>query len=94
MTTVSRDAARELCTDAVYERGRNYLEDGRIQRLTRFDETITAVVSGSREYDLTLDLSSAEFDPRCSCPYDGPGICKKTSSELRGPITRSNRYSA
>jgi uncharacterized Zn finger protein len=82
MTTVSRDAVRELCTDAVYERGRNYLDDGRIQRLARFDETITAVVSGSREYDLTLDVSSAEFDPQCSCPYDAPGICKHAVAVL------------
>ena len=55
---------------------RDYLVDGRIQQLSRFDDTITAVVSGSRDYDLTLDLSAEEFDPQCSCPYDGPGVCK------------------
>jgi uncharacterized Zn finger protein len=82
LMTVSRDAVRDLCTDPVYERGKSYLEDGRIQRLARFDETITAVVSGSRKYDLTLDLSATEFDPRCRCPYDGPGICKHAVAVL------------
>jgi uncharacterized Zn finger protein len=79
---VTEDAVRHLCTDAVYERGENYLEEGRIQRISRFDETITAVVSGSRDYDLTLDLSAREFDPQCSCPYDGPGICKHAVAVL------------
>ena len=61
--TVTEDTIRDLCTDAVYERGENYLVDERIQQLSRFDDTITAVVSGSRDYDLTLDLSAEEFDP-------------------------------
>jgi len=71
--TVTGDTIRDLCADAVYERGENYLADGRIQQPSRFDDTITAVVSGSRDYDLTLDPSAEEVDPRCSCPYDGPG---------------------
>jgi uncharacterized Zn finger protein len=82
--TVTEDAIRDLCTDAVYERGENYLADGRIQQLSRFDDTITAVVSGSRDYDLTLDLSAEAFDPRCRCPYDGPGVCKHVVAVLLG----------
>ncbi len=74
--TVTEDIIQDPCTDAVYERGENYLADGRIQQLSRFDDTITTVVRGSRDYDLTLDLSAEEFDPQCSCPYDGPGVCK------------------
>ena len=41
-----------------------------------------AVVSGSRDYDVTLDLSAEGFDPQCSCPYDGPGICKHAVAVL------------
>ena len=47
--TVSEDTVRDLCTDAVYERGETYLTERRIRQLSRFDETITAVVSGSRD---------------------------------------------
>jgi uncharacterized Zn finger protein len=81
MNLTERDV-RDRCTDAVYERGQTYLEEGRIERRTRFDETVTAVVNGSRPYDLTLELSTADFDCRCSCPYDGPGICKHTVAVL------------
>lgn len=80
--TVTENAIRDLCTDAVYERGENYLADDRIQQLSRFDDTITAVVSGSRDYDLALDLSADGFDPRCSCPYDGAGVCKHVVAVL------------
>jgi uncharacterized Zn finger protein len=27
-------------------------------------------------YDVTLSLSEPDFDPWCTCPYDGPGECK------------------
>jgi len=79
---ITESAIRNLCTDTVFERGENYLAEGRIQQLSRFDETATAVVSGSRDYDLTLDLSAKEFDPQCSCPYDGPGVCKHVVAVL------------
>lgn len=79
---VTEDAVRDICTDAVYERGQDYLLEGRIQRLSRFDDTITAVVSGNRDYDVTLDLSAEGFDPRCGCPYDGPGACKHVVAVL------------
>jgi uncharacterized Zn finger protein len=82
MLNVTRDPIRNLCTEAVFERGENYLADGRIQQISRFDDTITAVVSGSRDYDLALDLSVEEFDPQCSCPYDGPGVCKHVVAVL------------
>lgn len=81
---VTEDAIRDLCTDAVYERGENYLAEGRIRRASRFGETVTAVVSGSRDYDVRLDLSATGFDPRCSCPYDGPGVCKHAVAVLLG----------
>jgi uncharacterized Zn finger protein len=79
---ITENAIRDLCTDAVYERGETYLTEGRIQRLSRFDDTVTAVVSGSRDYDTTLDLSAEGFDPQCSCPYGGPGACKHAVAVL------------
>lgn len=80
--TVTEDAIQDICTDAVYERGRTYLDEDRIQRLSRFGDTITAVVRGSRDYDLQVDLSAEGFDPQCTCPYDGPGTCKHVVAVL------------
>jgi len=82
MMNVTRDSIRNLCTETVFNRGENYLTEGRIQQIFRFDDTITAVVSGSRDYDLALDLSAEEFDPQCSCSYDGPGVCKHVVAVL------------
>jgi len=44
---VTEDAVRDICTDAVFERGERYLAEGRIHEIHRVDTTVTAVVSGS-----------------------------------------------
>lgn len=73
---------RDLCTDAVFERGRNYREEDRIRRLKRFDDVVTAVVDGSKLYDVRVDLDDPRPDSRCTCPYDGPGACKHVVATL------------
>ncbi|WP_280537772.1 SWIM zinc finger family protein [Halopenitus sp. POP-27] len=80
--TVSTDAIYGICTDAVYERGENYHAEGRIREIHRFDDAVTAIVRGSRHYDVRVDLVADGFDPRCSCPYDGPGACKHVVAVL------------
>lgn len=79
---VTNTTIRDLCTAAVYERGETYLAEGQIQQLSRFDDTITAVVRGSRDYDVQLYLTADGFAPQCSCPYDGPGVCKHVVAVL------------
>ena len=64
----------------MYGRGlrarRELRSDGRIGRISRFNDRITADVQGSRSYDVTVDLSATPFEATCTCPYDGPGTCK------------------
>ena len=79
---VTEDTVRGVCTDAVFERGERYLAEGRIREIHRVDTTVTAVVSGSRQYDVRVDLAADEFAPRCDCPYDGPGTCKHVVAVL------------
>lgn len=82
---VDEDTIRDLCTDAVFERGRNYRGEGRIRRAERFDDLVTAAVQGSRPspYDVTVELEgSSGVDARCTCPYDGPGACKHVVAVL------------
>jgi len=76
------DAVRAICTDAVFERGETYLAEDRIREIHRVDATVTAVVSGSRQYDVRVDLAADGFDPWCTCPYDGPGACKHVVAVL------------
>ncbi|MDT3437387.1 SWIM zinc finger family protein [Haloarcula sp. 1CSR25-25] len=79
---VTEDAVRDICTDAVFKRGERYLAEGRIRKIHRVDTTVTAVVSGSRQYDVRVDLATEGFAPWCDCPYDGPGACKHVVAVL------------
>lgn len=79
--TVTGDTIRDLCTDAVYERGENYLADGRIQQPSRFDDTTTAVVSGSRDYDQRLDLDTGATKDQLESAMAGAVI---TQAQLEG----------
>ena len=79
---VTQDAVRDICTDAVFERGERYLVEGRIREIHRVDTTVTAVVSGSRQYDVRVDLATDGFARWCDCPYDGPGACKHVVAVL------------
>ena len=79
---VTEDIVRDVCTDAVFERGERYRAEGRIREIHRVDTTVTAVVSGSRQYDVRVDLATDGFAPWCDCPYDGPGSCKHVIAVL------------
>ncbi|MFD1571420.1 SWIM zinc finger family protein [Halorubrum laminariae] len=79
---VTEDAIRDICTDAVFERGENYLAESRLRDIHHVDTTVTAVVSGSRQYDVHVDCAADGFDPWCDCPYDGPGACKHVVAVL------------
>jgi uncharacterized Zn finger protein len=73
---------RETCTDAVFERGQNYRDEGRIQRIERLGNVVTAVVRGSSLYDVTVNLDERTIDSRCTCPYEGAGECKHVVAVL------------
>ena len=79
---VTESGVQGLCTNAVFERGESYLAENRIREIHRVDATVSAVVSGSRQYDVRVDLAADGFDPWCDCPYDGPGACKHVVAVL------------
>lgn len=79
---ITESTVRTLCTDDVFERGEGYLDDDRINHLSRFDETVTAVVVGTRAYDLEIDCAVSPPTYHCSCPYDGSGACKHVVAVL------------
>ena len=79
---VTEAAIQAICTDAVFERGAVSLSEDRIREIRRVDAAVSAVVSGSRQYDVRVDLAANGFDPRCDCPYDGPGACKHVVAVL------------
>ncbi|AEN07097.1 SWIM zinc finger domain-containing protein [Halolamina sp.] len=79
---VDKKTIRNRSTDAVFERGETYRDEGRIQRLDRFDDLVTAAVSGSKLYDVTIEFGGRSIDTKCICPYDGGGDCKHVVAVL------------
>ncbi|AGB30168.1 zinc finger SWIM domain-containing protein [Natrinema pellirubrum DSM 15624] len=79
---IDEKAIRNLCTDPVFERGQKYRNEGRIQRIERFDDVVTSVVQGSSQYDVTVERGEKTTDARCTCPYDGAGECKHVVAVL------------
>lgn len=84
---VDENTIRDLCTDPVFERGQKYRHEGRIQRIERFDDVVTAAVQGSTLYDVTVELGGSTIDARCTCPYDGAGECKHVVAVLLDVVT-------
>ncbi len=79
---VDEEVIQNRCTDAVFERGQNYHQEGHIQQIERFDDLVTAAVQGSKLYDITVEFTNNDIDTRCTCPYDGPGDCKHVVAVL------------
>ncbi len=79
---VTEETIHNRSTDAVFERGRKYRDEGRIQRLDRFGELVTAAVSGSSLYDVTVEFGDRSIGTKCTCPYDGSGDCKHVVAVL------------
>lgn len=48
---IDTETIRNRCTDLVFDRGQTYRREGRIQQLERFDDLVSAVVSGSNPCD-------------------------------------------
>lgn len=78
--TFSSDRLKEFCTTATFDRGVDYYEDGRVSRLDRYGETISATVQGSQTTPYTIEIELAtetdELPASCTCPYDESGYCK------------------
>lgn len=79
---VDEETIHNRSTDAVFERGRKYRDEGRIQRLDRFGDLVTAAISGSKLYDVTVEFGGRSIDTKCTCPYDGSGDCKHVVAVL------------
>jgi uncharacterized Zn finger protein len=79
---VDEKTIRNRSMDAVFERGETYRKEGRIQQLDRFDDLVTAAVSGSKLYDVTVKFGGRSLDTKCTCPYDGGGDCKHAVAVL------------
>ena len=68
----------------ILERGREYYLDGLVDELIADGNQVTAVVTGSEEYDVEISLTDGEAtEMYCSCPYAERGEnCKHMAAVL------------
>lgn len=73
---------RSLCTESSFERGWEYFRQGRVVKLERSENLITAVVSGTDEYHVEVNIHRQDVEASCTCPYDWGGCCKHIVATL------------
>lgn len=80
---------RDLCTSEVFDRAVAYRDEGRIDRVDRFGETVNAAVQGSQPEPYAVEISidgvgedPADVTATCTCPYDWGGYCKHVIAVL------------
>jgi len=80
---------RMLCTESSFERGVEYFNQGLVRNIEQFGNKITAIVSGTKDYKVTIRLYKDDFTAECTCPYNWGGYCKHIVATL---IALSKNY--
>jgi hypothetical protein len=88
MDVPTREDIRGLCTEQSFQRGVNYHDEGRVQRLDIDGESVDATVQGSRAYEVSVELD--DLQTHCTCPYDYAGDCKHIVAVLLAVRERAN----
>ena len=68
----------------ILERGRAYFDEGRVSELERTEDSYTAIVEGTEEYEVEILLGGDSVeDMLCDCPYAEDGTaCKHMAAVL------------
>lgn len=74
---LDRNVLREMAGGRSFERGKEYFSEGCVRGLAEHDGTITAKVSGTRDYRVKLWIKNGGLDYSCTCPVGADGdFCK------------------
>jgi len=66
-----------MAGDRSFERGQDYMEDGRVSNLFEDADEIVATVVGTRKYRVRLWADEGEINHSCTCPMgEGGNFCK------------------
>lgn len=75
---------REWFQPWILERGKDYWKNGYVTRLCRDLDTITAIVQGTEDYEVEIDMDGdGVMAVSCTCPYAEDGMeCKHMAAVL------------
>src|SRR5437660_6209135 len=72
---LTRETISACSNETSFRRGEKYYQQGRVQQFKRNGERCKAVVIGTDEYPVQLDLAALEGDCQCYA-FDGERWCK------------------
>ncbi|MGP5132134.1 SWIM zinc finger family protein [Brachybacterium tyrofermentans] len=74
---ISVDVLSDRVGDVLFERGRRYAADGRVRLLGHTTRHVAAVVTGSEDYEVEIELAERGFLGSCTCPFaEDWDVCK------------------
>ena len=77
----------------IYERGKEYFAEGRIQRALVYYNNLMADVKGTlpEDYHISVDVRDGNFIASCTCPY-AFGYCKHIAAILYAWVKRPSMF--
>lgn len=73
----SDDLAFSLSRFSSYEKGKEYFEDGQVDKIWQEENGYKSIVKGTHNYNVSLKFNDEEvLEYNCSCPYELDGACK------------------
>ncbi|MDR0796146.1 MAG: SWIM zinc finger family protein [Tannerella sp.] len=80
--SLSEDDIQDCCSPTIYQRGADYYDADDVYQATYNKEKtlLKAIVSGNKEYAITISLGNGSVSGSCTCPYDG--VCKHLVAAL------------
>lgn len=74
---LDRRSLRRMAGARSFERGEDYFDSGQVHALGEFEGTITARISGTRDYHVKLRSGAGGLESSCTCPVGTDGaFCK------------------
>lgn len=76
-SVLNREALRRMAGVRSFERGEEYFNSGLVSNLVEKNETLSAMVRGTRQYMVRLWVDNGKLDYSCTCPVGDDGMfCK------------------
>ncbi|MDP4011808.1 MAG: hypothetical protein Q8P72_06315 [Candidatus Roizmanbacteria bacterium] len=76
MNIFTEQKAFELASPSSYQKGKEYFDDGCVEKIWKENNTYKANVRGTHLYTVTFRIEENQFEAICTCPYNFEGICK------------------
>lgn len=82
LADISEEDVRDSCDYKIFMRGMEYFQEGMVESLfiDRSNNTLNAIVNGSREYQIEFCIHDKGVYSTCDCHYNG--VCKHTVAAL------------